>query len=189
MISTHDNNLINHYLLATPNIQDPLFASSVVYLCEHNEEGSMGMVINHPSDKTLSSILTQLDIPCDIPEINDIPIYIGGPVRLEQGFVLHTSSEHWDHSILIGDGIYLTSSRDLLEAIAAANGPDQFMVLLGLSGWSAGQLDQELRENAWLTSSSSRQITFNEDIDQKWQMAFDTLGFSLDKLSPTTGHA
>lgn len=183
------NNLVNQYLLATPSIQDPLFASSVVYMCEHNQQGSMGMVINHQSDQTLKNVLEQLDIHCNNPQILDLPVLIGGPVNLQQGFVLHSSSQEWDKSLPINHDLFLTSSKDILQAIAQNKGPEQFLVLLGYSGWAAGQLEQELQDNAWLTSSSSAKITFHPDIDQKWQLAFDTLGFNLDKLSPTTGNA
>lgn len=187
---THlSNNLVDQYLLATPSIQDPLFASSVVYMCEHNEQGSMGVVVNHLSDQTLENIFQQLEIDCEDPQTLNTSVYIGGPVKLQQGFVLHTSDNSWEKSIEIGEGVYLTSSRDILEAIAAQKGPQKYMVILGFSGWSAGQLEQELQENSWLTARSSRDITFNSDIDQKWQLAFDTLGFNLDKLSPTTGNA
>ncbi len=183
------NNLVDQYLLATPSIQDPLFASSVVYMGEHSQEGSMGVVINHPADETLDNIFKQLEIDCESPEILNTPLFIGGPVKLQQGFVLHTSPIEWGKTMEIGAGIFLTSSRDILEAIAKDEGPEKFMVLVGFSGWSAGQLEQELQNNAWLTARSCQDITFNEDIDKKWQMAFDTLGFNLDKLSPTTGNA
>ena len=189
MPSTDSNNLQDQYLLATPSIKDPLFASSLIYICEHNEDGCMGMVINHLSDQSLGSIFKQLDIECEDPEIENTPVYIGGPVKLQQGFVLHTASKGWDKSLAIGDNLFLTSSKDLLEEIAHKKGPEKYIVLLGYSGWSAGQLEQELQDNAWLTSHSDLAITFNENIDQKWQMAFDTLGFNLDKLSPTTGNA
>ena len=184
-----NNSLVDQYLLATPSIQDPLFASSVVYMCEHSEEGSMGVVVNHLSDQTLENIFQQLEIECDDEKILNTSVFIGGPVKLQQGFVLHTPSITWEKSIEIGKGVFLTSSRDILEAIAHQKGPEKFMVILGFSGWSAGQLEQELQDNSWLTTRSSLDITFNSDIDQKWQLAFDTLGFNLDKLSPTTGNA
>ncbi len=184
-----NNNLKNQYLLATPSIKDPLFASSIVYLCEHNAEGCMGMVINHLSDQNLGSLFKQLDIDCNDENIRQRPVFIGGPVNLQQGFVLHTPPCDWDRSLRVTDEICLTSSKDILEAIARGNGPQRFLVLLGFSGWSAGQLEQELQQNSWLNTASSLDITFNEDIDHKWQMAFDTLGFKLDTLSPTTGNA
>jgi putative transcriptional regulator len=183
------NNLKNQYLLATPAIKDPLFASSIVYLCEHSEEGCMGMVINHLSDENLGLLFKQLDIECKDEATQQRPVFIGGPVNLQQGFVLHTPDGEWERTLKVTDDICLTSSKDILEAIAQKKGPQQFLVLLGFSGWSAGQLEQELQQNAWLTTPSSLDITFSDDIDHKWQMAFDTLGFDLDTLSPTTGNA
>ncbi len=183
------NNLKDQYLLATPSIKDPLFASSIVYLCEHSEEGCMGMVINHLSDETLGTLFKQIDIECDDAAIQQLPVFIGGPVNLQQGFVLHTPDCEWERTLKVSDEMCLTSSKDILQAIAQGKGPQQFLVLLGFSGWSAGQLEQELQQNSWLTTPSSPAITFSDDIDHKWQMAFDTLGFNLDTLSPTTGNA
>jgi putative transcriptional regulator len=183
------DNLIDQYLLATPSIRDPLFASSVVYMCEHSEQGSMGVVINHLSDQTLKDVFEQLEIECQHPDIQARTILIGGPVKLQQGFVLHNSDAGWENSLKVGDSCYLTSSRDILEAIARKQGPRDYLVLLGYSGWSAGQLEREMHENSWLTASARPDITFNPDIDSKWQIAFDSLGFSLDHLSPTTGNA
>ena len=185
----NNDNLINQYLLATPSIKDPLFASSMVYLCDHSKDGSMGMVVNHLAEQRLGDILEQLDIHCFTQSILDLPVFIGGPVNLQQGFVLHSPASKWEKTIQVGPDTSLTSSKDILEAIANDEGPEQFLVLLGFSGWSAGQLEQELQNNSWLTPQSSENITFNENIDNKWQMAFDTLGFNLDKLSPTTGNA
>ena len=186
---TTTNNLVNQYLLATPNIQDPLFASSLIYMCEHSADGSMGLVINHPAEQSLSSVFNQLDIDYTDEQIGNIPILIGGPVKLEQGFVLHSIQGNWDKTVAIGEDRFLTSSRDILEAIAVGKGPQAFLVLLGFSGWAPGQLEQELQDNSWLTTAASDDITFSYDFDLKWQMAFDTLGFDLDSLSPTSGHA
>jgi putative transcriptional regulator len=188
-MQTSNQNLASQYLLATPNVQDPLFASSLIYLCEHSTDGSMGLVINHPSDQTLGGIFEQLEIDCRDPQISEIPVLIGGPVKLEHGFVLHSSRGDWDKTINVGKGIYLTSSRDILQAIARDTGPGEFLILLGFSGWAPGQLENELQENSWLTAKPSSDITFSQDFDHKWQMAFDTLGFDLDNLSPTSGHA
>jgi putative transcriptional regulator len=183
------NSLTNQYLLATPNIQDPLFASSIVYMCEHSSEGSMGVVINHLAEQTLQDIFEQLEIECNDQDILNTHVFIGGPVKLQQGFVLHTPRGDWEKTLPVSDEIYLSSSRDILEAIAQNRGPKEYLVLLGFSGWAAGQLEKELQENSWLTTKSSPLITYSQDIDQKWQMAFDTLGFNLDMLSPTTGNA
>ena len=149
------NSLAQQYLLATPSIQDPLFASSIVYMCEHSSEGSMGLVINHASDQVLQDIFDQLDIDCEDEAIGNIEVLIGGPVKLEQGFVLHSSPAEWDKTMRVGDDIFLTSSRDILESIARHEGPSQFLVLLGFSGWAPGQLEQELQDNAWLTAQAS----------------------------------
>ncbi len=188
-MASQSNNLVNQYLLATPSIQDPLFASSLVYMCEHSTEGSMGLVINHPAEQTLEQIFEQLDIECGDIDILNLPVFIGGPVKLQQGFVLHSPDGEWEKTMAVGPSIHLTSSRDILEAIAHGRGPTDFLTLLGFSGWAPGQLERELQENSWLTAKASHEITYNPDIDRKWQMAFDTLGFDIDSLSPTTGNA
>ncbi len=189
MLDHNSDSLVNQYLLATPSIQDPLFASSLVYICDHSEQGCMGLVINHTAEQSLGSILKQLDINTDHQTILDTPVFIGGPVKLEQGFVLHSGPDIWEKTLKIKNDIFLTSSKDILEAIAVLEGPSNFMVILGFSGWSAGQLEDELQSNSWLTAAANTETTFNTDIDKKWQLAFDTLGFNLNKLSPTTGNA
>ena len=188
-MTKENSSLVNECLLATASIKDPLFASSLVYLCEHNEQGSMGLVVNHLTTQQLSDIFIQLDIKCTDDEINRKPVYIGGPVQLEQGFVLHNTSGEWQKSIEIAPGIQLTSSRDVLQAIAENKGPQDYLVILGFSSWSSGQLESELQQNAWLTSASSAELLFHQNPDAKWQMAFDTLGFDINMLSPVTGHA
>ncbi|MCP4492451.1 MAG: YqgE/AlgH family protein [Gammaproteobacteria bacterium] len=188
-MSEENANLVNKCLIATPAIKDPLFASSLVYMCEHNEKGSMGLVINHPTTQNLEEIFDQLHIECKHEEIRKQPVYLGGPVKLEQGFVLHTSAGNWQKSIEISSKIYLTSSMDILESIAANNGPKEYMVILGFSGWASGQLESELHENSWLTSSADANLLFHQSSDDKWQVAFDTLGFDLSSLSPVSGNA
>ena len=185
------SSLVDKCLIATPAIKDPLFAASLVYLCEHSEEGSMGVVINHQTSQQLIDIFKQLDIECDDDSINNKPVYIGGPVQLEQGFVLHNSSgeNDWQKTVEVAAGIHLTSSLDILQAIADRKGPSDYLVILGFSGWASGQLESELQQNSWLTSTSSEEILFHEDSDGKWQMAFDTLGFDLSMLSPVSGNA
>jgi len=183
------SNLVNKCLIATPAIKDPLFASSLVYMCEHNEDGSMGLVINHPTTQHLEEIFDQLNIKCGDENIRNQPVYLGGPVQLEQGFVLHTTAGNWQKNIEISSGIYLTSSMDILEAIAVDKGPSEYMVILGFSGWASGQLESELQENSWLTSSAGKELLFHENSDDKWQMAFDTLGFDISSLSPVSGNA
>jgi len=186
--------LVDHCLIATPSIKDPLFASSLVYMCEHNEQGSMGLVINHLASQSLHSIFEQLNIECTDEDIRQQPVYIGGPVSLEQGFVLHRSNsqtaiDEWQKTTEVSDGIYLTMSADILQAIANNKGPKDYLVILGFSGWSSGQLESELQDNSWLTSSSSSDLLFHHNTDAKWQMAFDTLGFDMSMLSPVSGSA
>ncbi len=183
------SNLVDKCLIATPAIKDPLFASSLVYICEHSEHGSMGLVINHQTTQTLEDLFSQLDIECDDETIKQKPVFLGGPVQLEQGFVLHTAADKWQKSIEVSAGIHLTSSMDILQAIAHNRGPKDYLVILGFSGWASGQLESELQQNSWLTSASNAELIFLNNPNDKWQMAFDTLGFDISKLSPVSGNA
>ena len=188
-MKTEKSNLVDKCLIATPAIKDPIFASSLVYICEHSEHGSMGLVINHKTTQTLEDLFSQLDIQCDDDTIKQKPLFIGGPVQLEQGFVLHTTADNWQKSIEVAAGIHLTSSLDILQAIADNRGPKDYLVMLGFSGWASGQLESELQQNSWLTSASNTELLFLKNSDDKWQMAFDTLGFDISKLSPVSGNA
>ena len=181
--------LVDKCLIATPAIKDPIFASSLVYMCEHNKNGSMGLVINHETSQVLDDIFQQLGINCDNEAIKNQPVFIGGPVQLEQGFVLHSSAGHWQNSIEISSGINLTSSLDILQSIADGNGPEDYLVILGFSGWASGQLESELQQNSWLTSACNADLLFHEKPENKWQVAFDTLGFDINMLSPVSGNA
>ena len=149
--------LVDKCLIATPAIKDPVFASSLVYMCEHNENGSMGLVVNQETSQVLDDVFSQLDIHCDDETIKNQPVYIGGPVKLEQGFVLHSNAGRWQNSVEVADGIHLTSSLDILQAIADNRGPEDYLVILGFSGWASGQLESELQQNAWLTSARDRE--------------------------------
>lgn len=182
-------NLVDKCLIATPAIKDPLFASSLVYICEHSKEGSMGLVVNHQTNQTLEDIFLQLDIECLDETVKNQPVFIGGPVQLDQGFVLHTSSDIWQKTFEVSPGIHLTSSMDVLQAIADNKGPEEYLVILGYSGWESGQLESELQQNSWLTSASGTKLLFHKNSDDKWQMAFDTLGFDISMLSPVSGNA
>jgi len=181
--------LVDRCLIATPAIKDPIFASSIIYMCEHSENGSMGLVVNHQTSQVLNDIFAQLDISCDDENIRNQPVYIGGPVQLEQGFVLHTTDGNWQNSIDVSSGIHLTSSLDILQSIARGQGPEDYLVILGFSGWASGQLESELQQNSWLTSACSADLLFHQKSEDKWQMAFDTLGFDINSLSPVSGNA
>ena len=188
-MTEEESSLVHKCLIATPAIRDPLFASSLIYMCEHSENGSMGLVINHRTSQNLKNIFDQLGIDCEDDSINQQPVYLGGPVQLEQGFVLHTTAGGWQKSIEVSSDIYITSSLDILQAIAQKKGPKDYLVILGFSGWASGQLESELQQNSWLTSTSSAELLFHQNSDDKWQMAFDTLGFDISKLSPVSGNA
>jgi len=181
--------LVDKCLIATPAIRDPIFASSLVYMCEHSEHGSMGLVVNHETSQVLEDIFGQLNIECADETINNQPVYIGGPVQLEQGFVLHSTAGNWQNSVEVSSGINLTSSVDILQAIASGKGPEDFLVILGFSGWASGQLESELQQNSWLTSTCNPDLLFHERPENKWQVAFDSLGFDLSSLSPVSGNA
>ena len=181
--------LVDKCLIATPAIKDPIFASSLVYMCEHNQNGSMGLVVNHETSQVLADIFQQLNIECDDERIRNQPVYIGGPVQLEQGFVLHAGGGHWQNSIEVSSGIHLTSSLDILQAIASGQGPEDYLVILGFSGWASGQLESELQQNSWLTSACNADLLFHEKPEDKWQVAFDSLGFDINSLSPVSGNA
>lgn len=181
--------LVDKCLIATPAIKDPIFASSLVYMCEHSEHGSMGLVVNHETSQILADIFSQLNIRCDDESIKSRPVYIGGPVQLEQGFVLHSSLGAWQNSVEVSEGVNLTSSVDILQAIADGQGPEDYLVILGFSGWASGQLESELQQNSWLTSACNPDLLFHEKPEDKWQVAFDSLGFDLSSLSPVSGNA
>ena len=181
--------LVDKCLIATPAIKDPIFASSLIYMCEHSEQGSMGLVVNHETSQILGDIFEQLDIDCDNPLITSQPVYIGGPVQLEQGFVLHSGGQQWQNTIEVASGIHLTSSLDILQDIAAGDGPDDYLVILGFSCWASGQLESELQQNSWLTSSCDADLLFHQKSEDKWQVAFDSLGFDINSLSPVSGNA
>lgn len=181
--------LVDKCLIATPAIKDPIFSSSLIYMCEHSEKGSMGLVVNHETSQVLEDIFDQLDIECHDESILKQPVYIGGPVQLEQGFVLHSSAGRWQNSVEVSKGIHLTSSLDILQDIARGEGPEDYLVILGFSGWASGQLESELQQNSWLTSSCDADLLFHQKAEDKWQIAFDSLGFDISMLSPVSGNA
>jgi putative transcriptional regulator len=181
--------LVDKCLIATPAIKDPIFASSLVYMCEHSESGSMGLVINHETTQSLDDVFQQLDIQCENDTIKNQPVYVGGPVQLEQGFVLHSNAGHWQNSVEVSNGIHLTSSLDILQAVANGKGPQDYLVILGFSGWASGQLESELQQNSWLTAACDADLLFHQKPEDKWQVAFDTLGFDINMLSPVSGNA
>jgi putative transcriptional regulator len=181
--------LKNHFLVAMPSLNEGIFAHSLTYMCEHSEHGAMGIVINRPLDLRLRDILEHLEID-DIRIPQDALIMAGGPVQTDRGFVLHRASEHsWESTLHITDEIALTTSRDILAAIAHDQGPAAALVALGYAGWSGGQLEDELARNSWLTIPADSAIIFNTPVAQRLNAAAAKLGIDLALLAPGAGHA
>jgi putative transcriptional regulator len=182
--------LKHHFLIAMPAMADPNFAHSITYICEHNEEGAMGIVVNRPMDLTVGDILSHLKIDEYDDNYNDIPVMCGGPVQMERGFVLHRANPHqWENSQLVEGDVCLTSSRDILMAIAHNEGPKDSLIALGYAGWSAGQLDDESAQNAWISVAAEPDIMFATPYEQRWQAAANLLGIDMTLLSDQIGHA
>ncbi|RRJ82712.1 YqgE/AlgH family protein [Aestuariirhabdus litorea] len=190
MSSETANSLRNQFLIAMPHMADPNFADSVTYICEHNDQGAMGIVINRPTNLTLGEIYRQIGIE-DLEQAahQEEVICAGGPVQLERGFVLHDSQQVWESTLQVAPGINLTTSRDILQAVAEGRGPQQIIIALGYAGWGAGQLEAEIKENAWLTCEASPELLFNTPIHLRRQAAAASIGVDLQRLAPDSGHA
>jgi putative transcriptional regulator len=184
-----ETNLTHHFLIAMPRLEDPNFFHTVTYICEHTSDGAMGIVINRPMDLHLVDILQQLEIQVSSPHAAEQTIYLGGPVQSDRGFVLHESTTEWDSTLRVNEEISVTTSLDILEAIAADKGPAKSLVALGYAGWGAGQLESELAQNAWLSGPAERDIIFSRPSQERWQAAADLLGVDLSLLSGDAGHA
>jgi putative transcriptional regulator len=184
-----ETNLTNHFLIAMPRLEDPNFFHTVAYLCEHTSDGAMGIVINRPMELHLADIFEQLEIKISSTKIAEQPVYLGGPVQSDRGFVLHDSSTSWSSTMRVTNEISVTTSLDILEAIAVDEGPHKSLVALGYAGWGAGQLESELAQNAWLSGPAESDIIFNRPSEERWQAAADLLGVDMNLLSGDTGHA
>jgi putative transcriptional regulator len=180
--------LNNQFLIAMPNLTDPGFFHTVTYLCQHNADGALGIVINRQIDMKLGDIFKQMQINVTFPTAAEAPVFFGGPVQQERGFVIHNPCGRWDSSISISDEISLTTSRDILEAIAIGEGPEQYLVALGYAGWGEGQLEQEIVNNAWLNTPSGNDIIFNTPVNQRWQAAAHQIGIDINQLTAPAGH-
>ncbi len=179
--------LRNHFLIAMPSLNESIFSHTITYICDHSEDGAMGLVINQPLGITMAEIYKQLD--CGEGQNPDAPVLCGGPVQPERGFILHSSDKRWDSSLVISDDVVLTASRDIVEAIAHGNGPAKTLVALGYAGWGAGQLEDEIADNAWLTVPADSCIIFDTPIEQRWNAASKSIGIDLNLISGTAGHA
>lgn len=181
--------LADHFLIAMPSLQDPFFGQSLVYLFEHTPEGSMGLVVNQPTELTLTDVLSQLH-PDSEPAARtaQIAIYAGGPVQTERGFVMHPPGQHFQSTVDLG-ALSITNSQDILSAIADGKGPEQYLIALGYAGWGAGQLEHELKNNTWLNCPASHSIIFETPAAERREAAANSLGIQLAQLSHMAGHS
>ena len=191
-------NLTHHFLIAMPGLQDASFARSVVYLCEHSPRGALGLVINKPTDISLKNLFDKVDLPLGRAELASTPVLQGGPVQTERGFVLHEAvhaegadpgESVYASTMTIPGGLEMTTSKDVLEAIATGAGPRKVLVTLGYSAWDEGQLESELAENSWLTVGADPAVIFDTPVEQRYDKALALLGLEAWKLSPEAGHA
>jgi putative transcriptional regulator len=186
-------NLTHQFLIAMPGMLDGHFAGSVVYLCEHNAQGAMGLVINKPTDITLGSLFEKVDLSLADEALAAQPVYFGGPVQTERGFVLHepqaADAVAFASTLSVPDGLAMTTSKDVLESIAAGHGPQRLLVTLGYSGWGAGQLEDEIGRNGWLTVPAEASLVFDTPVEQRYARAMQLLGVDPRMLSQEAGHA
>ncbi len=181
--------LVDHFLIAMPAMDDPDFARGVTLICQHDEHGAMGVIINRESDFTLGDVLKQMDIPTQNPLLAEQRVLHGGPVQTDRGFVLHDDPREWNSTLRFGQGFALTTSRDILVAMAGGEGPERQLMTLGYAGWSAGQLEEEIAANAWLTVPADQAIVFDTPVAERWRAAAQSLGVDLSRLSDDVGHA
>ena len=182
--------LENQLLIPMPSLRDKYFSRSVTYVCEHNENGAMGIVINQPSTMTFNELISQTDDTANIDDDKKSTIVLcGGPVHQDRGFILHSSQPGWSSSVELTSEIMVTTSKDILSVIGNANGPDKSIVALGYAGWEAGQLEQEIQENSWLTVEADFDLLFNTPIHNRWQAAVNKLGVDVWQLTQDSGHA
>ena len=182
-------NLTQHFLIAMPNMADPYFSRSLTYICEHNDQGALGLVVNRPIDMTLQALFERLSLEMRDAEFADAPIYFGGPVQTDRGFVLHAPAGRWQSTLRVGEAIGLTTSKDILEAVGRGEGPQRMLVTLGYAGWSPGQLEHEISQNAWLTVEATDGIIFETPAEERLPAAMELLGLDFATLQDEAGHA
>jgi putative transcriptional regulator len=194
-ISFSADHLANQFLIAMPGMVDPNFAGSVIYLFEHTERGAMGLVVNRPTELDMGALFEKIEIKLEAEPVSDQPVYFGGPVQIERGFVLHepTTKATYSSSLAVPGGLTMTTSKDVLEAVATGNGPSKFLMTLGYAGWSAGQLEEEITLNGWINVPLSQEqmidIIFDTPSSQRYERTMSHLGFDPSHLSGEAGHA
>jgi len=180
----------NHLLIAMPDVQDPHFNQSVVFMCQHSNEGGLGFVINHALTMRLEELMEQMKVEIEDESIAQLPIFLGGPMQQDRGFILHTPAEiQWETTVNISDDVCLTTSQDILNAIAQGKGPEKFLIALGYSAWNEGQLEAEIKRNAWISTDNSEHILFDTPISEKWKKAAKNMGLDIRLLNTEVAHA
>lgn len=184
-----DSSLTNQLLIAMPGLQDPNFSTTVTLICEHNDDGALGIIINRPLNLTLAGLFDQLSVEESSPDAANNPVVSGGPVGTERGFVLHGKELCFDNTLVVSDDIQLTLSRDVIEAMATGKGPEKSLVAIGYAGWQPGQIEEEMLANAWLTVASTPELVFDTPFEDRWDSAARLLGIDIASISPSAGHA
>ena len=191
-------NLTNHFLIAMPGLEDAIFSKSVVYVCEHTPRGALGLVINKPADIKMAALFGKVDLPLKRQDLTDKPVFQGGPVQIERGFVLHEpifsecdkpEQALYASTMTIPGGLEMTTSKDVLEALSTGFGPRRVLVTLGYSAWGEGQLETELSENSWLTVDADQNVIFDTPVEQRYDRALSLLGLQSWMISSQVGHA
>lgn len=181
--------LSNQFLIAMPSLADPDFERSVTLICEHTAEGALGLIINKSTNLNIGEVFDQLDLDHANIREPEQPVMHGGPVATNRGFVLHDDEEDWESTLRLGDDLALTTSRDILAAIASGKGPEHYLFALGYAGWTAGQLEAEMAENAWLSVQRADELIFEAPLAERWHAATRLLGIDPERLSTTAGHS
>lgn len=181
--------LTDHFLIAMPAMDDPYFSKSLIYIAEHNDQGALGIIVNRPIDMSLATLFEKIDVPFETLGIANLPIFFGGPVQTDRGFVLHRPVGKWQSTLAVNQDVGLTSSRDVLQAVARDGQPREIMVTLGYSGWGAGQIEHELAQNAWLTVPADPHILFELPYEDRLPSAMEILGIDFKNLAAKAGHA
>jgi len=181
--------LTNQLLIAMPGMADPNFSSTVTLICEHNDDGALGIIINRPLNLRLSGLFEQLFVEDADPDVASGPVMAGGPVGTERGFVLHGNEHSFENTLSVSDDIQLTLSRDVIDAMANGDGPSKSLVAIGYAGWEPGQLEEEMLSNSWLTVDATAELVFDTPFEERWDSAARLLGVDISSISPDAGHA
>lgn len=188
-MSNAATSLTNQLLIALPSLADPNFSRAVALICQHDDDGAMGVVVNRASEYTLGDVFEQMGIDTDNAALRGQMVLAGGPVHPERGFVLHDGDRGWDSTLVIAEGLFVTTSRDVLEAVASGEGPERATVALGCAGWGAGQLEYELTENSWLTVPADAELLFSTPLEERWQAAAGRIGVDMTRVADYSGRA